>query len=136
MIDTETEEWVKIALFDKNKDIRFTPEYLELTKELGGERRRLAAFLISHWDQSLGSMLDYFGPDELEVDLYTGIDGEAMDVRDDIPDLWEYKEIPIAGLSAEFYKDIMRAKLVTLSLPVKCVTQYIKAFNKERIKDE
>ena len=128
MIDPKTEEWVKLAEMGDDNEIRFTKEWMDITQDLCGERRRFTSLLITHWDLSLASMLDYFGPDELEKDLYTGVDGEPMDVREDIPSLWEYKEMPFEGLSSEWYRDVMRAKLITLSLPVRLVNEYAKAY--------
>ncbi len=49
-----------------------------------------------------------------------------MDVREDIPEMWEYYEIPFEGLSSEWYRDVMRAKLVSLKLPKKLIESYVK----------
>jgi hypothetical protein len=120
------DEWVAICKFDSNGDIRFTDEYLELTKIIGNGARRFAAYLITHWDTQFQNMLDYFGPDDATEDRYTGTLNGALDVRHDITDLWEYYGKPIKGLDAEWYRDILRSKLVTLKFPKRLIEQYVK----------
>jgi hypothetical protein len=75
-------------------------------------------------------MLDYFGPDDSEKDTYTGIDGDPMDVREDITDVWDYKDLTAVGMDAEWYRDMMRAKLVSIKVPERLIKAYIKAANK------
>ena len=123
------EKWIQLCELDDAGEIRFTSEFLAATKEFPGTRK-LTAHLVSHWDPEYATMLDYFGPDDSETDKYTGIDGDPMDVREDIADLWSYKGLPIEGLEPEWYRDIMRAKLVSLKLPERLIKEYIKAANK------
>jgi hypothetical protein len=124
------EECVQVAEIGNDGEIRFTKEMLELTNNFPG-LRKFVARLISHWEgDMLDTMLDYFGSDEAEGDQYSGIDGEPMSVRTDIPDLWSYKDLPIPGLSSEWYQDIMLAKLVSIKIPERLIKEYIKASNK------
>jgi hypothetical protein len=123
------ERYVQICELDADGEIRFAPEFLELTKDFPGIRK-FTAHLVSHWDPEYATMLDYFGPDDSEADKYTGIDGDPMDVREDVADLWSYKGIPFDGLDAEWYRDVMRAKLVTTKIPERLIKEYIKASNK------
>lgn len=124
------EEWVQICKLD-DFDVVFTSEFIDATAELGGQARTFAAYLATHWNVEFGRMLDYFGPDDAEEDTYTGIDGQPMDVREDIPYLWELRGLPISGLTCEWYRDIMRAKLVTLKIPKRLIVQYVSAFKKQ-----
>lgn len=124
------EEWVQICKLDE-LDIVFTEEFLEATKDLGGATRSFAAQLVTHWDPEFSRMLDYFGPEDAEEDVYTGVDGDPMDVREDIPYLWEIRNLPISGLTCEWYRDIMRSKLITLKIPKRLIAQYVKAFVKQ-----
>lgn len=128
---SKDEEWVSICKQDDDGEICFTDEYLELTGELGWGARKFAAHLITHWDLEFQTILDYFGPDELEEDLYSGIDGEPMDVREDVTDLWEYYGKPYDGLEGEWYRDVLRSKLITLKLPKRLITEYVKIAQKE-----
>ena len=126
MIGTE-EEWIALCEMDENGEICFTQEYLDVIGDLGGGARKFASHMISHWDLELQSLLDYFGPPDLEEDLYSGIDGEAMDVREDICDVWEYYDALCPNLEADWYRDILRAKLLTIKIPKRLINEYIKA---------
>lgn len=130
MIDPKTEEWVSICEFTDDNEIKFTKEYLKLTKEIGCGARKFASHLITHWAPDLQGLLDYFGPPDIEKDWYTGVDGEPMDVRDDIPELWEISGMPCEGLKAEWYRDIMRAKLISIKLPKRLINEYVKIVKK------
>lgn len=131
MIFPDEEKWVSICKTDSDNEICFTEEYLALTGELGWEARRFAAHLITHWAPEFQSMLDYFGSDEEDKDKYSGIDGEPMDVREDVTDLWEYYGIPHDGLDGEWYRDVLRAKLLTIKLPERIIKEYVKTVKKE-----
>lgn len=128
------EEWVSICKLDDDGEICFTDEYLEATSDLGWGARKFAAHLITHWSLEFQSILDYFGPDDAEEDLYSGIDGEPMDVKEDITDLWEYYGIPYDGLEGEWYRDILRAKLITIKLPKRLIKEYVKVAEKAVMK--
>lgn len=123
------EAWVQLCEFDDQGEIRFTKEVLELTKDFPG-LRRFTAQLISHWGAEFETMLDYFGPDDADADKYSGIDGEPMSVREDICELWSYKDLTLPGLNAEWYQDVMCAKLVSIKLPERLIREYIKVANK------
>jgi len=133
MIFPDEEEWVTICKMDADGEICFTQEYLDLTNELGGGARQFAAHLITHWDAEFQSMLDYFGSDEDDEDRYSGIDGEPMDVREDITDLWEYYGKPFDGLEGEWYRDVLRAKLLTIKLPKRLIAEYVRVAKKEML---
>jgi len=128
------EKWVKLCELDEDQEIIFTKEYLELTNELGWGARKFAAHLITHWTNEFQTMLDFLGPDDEEEDKYSGINGEPMDVREDITDLWEYYSIPYDGLEAEWYRDILRAKLLTIQLPERLIKEYVRAAKKETMR--
>jgi len=123
------EEWVQICRVEEN-EICFTKEYLEIIGHLGWEARKFGAQLITHWEPRFQHMLDYFGPDDVEEDWYTGVDGEGMDVGELLPDLWETHDIPFPGLDGEWHRDILRAKLISIKLPKKLIEDYVKAAQK------
>lgn len=125
MLDPK-EEWVNVCELTDTGEIKFTKDFLDTTKELAGGARKFASHLISHWSKEFETLLDYFGPDEAETDWYSGIDGDPMDVREDVPDMWNYYEIPFEGLDTEWYRDVMRAKLVSLKLPKRLIENYVK----------
>lgn len=123
MIDMNTDDWVQICAV-KNNEICFTAQYLHLTEGLPGGARKFAAHLITYWDKDLGRVLDYFGPAEAEKDWYSGIDGEPMDVGELYAETSECRGLAVAGLNSEWYRDLMRAKLITLKLPRKLIEDY------------
>ena len=125
------EEYVQLCELGEDSEIRFTKAWLEATKELGAATRTFAAHLITHWSPEFGRMLDYFGPDDAEEDIFTGVNGDPMDVREDVPYTWEYTDLPFSGLTCEWYRDIMRCKLVSLKVPTRLVKQYIKAYKEQ-----
>ena len=130
MIDLTPDNWIQICCVENN-EICFTKEYLNIIKHLGWGARKFAAQLITHWDPQFQGVLDYFGPEEVEEDWYSGIDGEPMDVGELIPDLFEARGIPVEGLNSEWHRDIMRAKLISLKLPKKLIEEYVKTIEKQ-----
>jgi len=135
MIDFDTTDWVQICYVNEENEICFTEQYLELTGCLGWGARKFAAHLITHWEPKFQNILDYFGPEDAEEDWYSGIDGEPMDVGWILPELWECHDIPVKGLDSDWYRDIMRAKLISLKIPEKLIRQYVSIVKMEKIND-
>jgi len=131
MLD-KNEKWLSVCELTDSNDLKFSQEFMDATVELGGARRKFASQLVTHWDRELGGLLDYFGPDDADKDFYSGVDGEDMDIREDLPDKWEYLGLSFEGLDAEWYRDVLRAKLVTVKLPVKLIEKYVKVYNKNK----
>lgn len=123
------EKYIQLAELDADGDIVFTKEIMELTKDFAG-LRRFAAQLIAHWGPEYAGMLDYFGSNDSEADQFSGIDGDKMDVREDIADVWSYRDLAAPDLDAEWYRDVMRAKLISIRLPERIIKEYIKAYSK------
>jgi hypothetical protein len=133
MIDyDEMDKWIQVCEIKEN-ELCFTPVFLEKTKTLGGKRREFVSFLVGGWERSFNSLLDYFGDPELEKDEYDGIDGHGMDINEMIPETLECKGQPLNGLTADWFRDVMRAKLASLRLPEKLIQEYIKLWQ-EKIK--
>ncbi len=127
------EEWVSICKLDDDNEICFTGEYLEIMVDIGGDARNFASQLITDWGDENTTLLDYFGNPDLEEDEYSGIDGEAMDIREDKMDLLEYYGKPVNGLEAEWFRDVLRAKLLTMKLPKRLLIEYVKVAKKEML---
>ena len=134
MIYPETEEkWVQICKFNENKDICFTDEYLNLMKEVCCART-FACRLMTWWGvEEVQSLLNYFGPPDPETDLYDGIDGHAMGIDPNRCELMEYRDTALPGLDADWYQDLLAAKLVSIKLPERIIKQYVEAFKKEKM---
>ena len=131
MITLDPTDWITLCCVKEN-EICFTPEYLNLTKSLGWGARKFAAHLITHWERNFENTLDYFGPEEVEKDWYSGIDGEPMDVGELLADTLETRGIPYEGLDSEWHRDVMRAKLLTIKLPFRLITEYVNTINKNK----
>ena len=124
------EKLISICEFDEENEIRFTKEYLNLM-EGTNKARPFAAQLISWWGvENMQTLLDYFGPDDEEMDKYSGIDGAPMDIRTDLTDLMEYKDLALPDLDGEWYRDVLRSKLITLKFPERIIKEYVKAAKK------
>lgn len=132
MIDlSKTDKWIQVCAVEGN-ELYFTPEYLSITSCLGWGARKLAAHLAAGWDKDMEGMLDYFGPEDVEDDWYTGIDGDTMDVCEVIPNKLEEDQIVSENLDAEWHRDLFRAKLASLKIPQKLLNKYVSAIQKER----
>lgn len=134
MLDLKPEEWIQIC-YVKNNELCFTQEYLNLTQQLGWGARKFAAHLATYWSKDFETVLDYFGPEEADEDIYSGIDGEEMDVGEKHAEHLEYKGIPFPGLDIEWYRDVMRAKLTTLKLPERLIKEYVQQALKAQERD-
>lgn len=116
------EMWIQICCLDDDGNIHFSKEILELTKDICC-LRKFVSQLISHWDKTLSSLLDNFDDDNFGTNTIE----ENLDIRDDICDLWEYKDLALPGLDSCWYRDIARAKLVSIKIPVRLIKEYVNA---------
>ena len=128
---------INICYYDVDGEIHFTSEFINLTKDIP-DRRSLACALTNWWHlENIPSLLNYFGPLDQD-DVYDGIDGHAMGIDPDICELMEYKdaagvdESPHSGLSAEWYRDLLTAKLVSIKLPERLIQDYVAAVNQSK----
>jgi hypothetical protein len=136
------EDWVQIAALDDPDQIRFTREFQNLIGELGWEAKAFVGHLLSLWYDAFEHMLDYSnGKPTCTQDQPGQFDRKSLDEPQDVVEYWavewsrhgEY-HTPAQqagsglGLSAEWYRDVLRAKLVSLRLPRRLLLEY-----KERI---
>lgn len=115
------EPWIRIAELHSEGRIIFTKEYLEIMGELGWQAKAFAAHLITHWSDEYEHALDYQGEAE---DI--GND-EYIDVVSHWAERWcqaEWPETLQERMSAEWYRDILRAKLLTIALPKRLLVAY------------
>lgn len=135
MIDLDrTDEWVQLCELNEKNELCFTKEYLKLTSHLGWDARKFVAHLVVGWEPKYQTALDYFGPDDADEDWYSGIDGEGMDVGEIIPDTLEVEGVPYKGLESDWYRDIMRAQLITIKLPTSLIEKYVEVVKKNKEK--
>lgn len=112
--------WIRIAELDLGGRRVFTKEYLEIMGELGWEAKAFAAHLITHWSDEYEHTLDCEGEAEEE-------DDESIDVVSYWGERWSQARWPETlqeQMSAEWYRDILKAKLLTIALPRRLLVEY------------
>jgi len=138
MTISRNEEWVQIARLDEADHIRFTPEFQSLMGDLGWEAKAFVGHLLGLWYDPFEHMLDYSSGDaKLSRDQPGEFDrnglAEPQDVVEYWAELWSKNnnchESPQfagtgLGLGVDWYRDVLRAKLVSLRLPRRLLLEY------------
>jgi hypothetical protein len=143
MTISRDEEWVQIAYLDKQEQIRFTRQFLTIMGELGWEAKAFVGHLLGLWYDPFEHMLDYDSGDVKftrdqpgEFDVLNPLT-EPQDVVGYWAETWSensvfYKPSHEAGiglrLDVEWYRDVLRAKLVPLRLPERLLVLYKENF--------
>lgn len=136
------EKWVQIAELGDNDQIYFTPSYLELMGELGWEAKAFAGHLLGLWYDPFEHMLDYSSGEAIRsVDQPGYFDRNGLDEAQEVVEYWAKiwsendlicKPAHLAGiglgLGVEWYRDVLRAKLVSICLPERLLIAYRDAF--------
>lgn len=131
------EEWVQIAELDDDDHIRFTPAYLAIMEDLGWEAKAFAGHLIALWYDPFEHMLDYTSRQSETEDQPGEFNHNWLDQPQDVVGYWaavwsstanSHKPSHDAGtglgLSPQWYRDILRAKLVSIRLPKRLILDY------------
>lgn len=135
---SRNEEWVQIAELDERDQIRFTPEYQALMGELGWEAKAFVGHLLGLWYDPFEHMLDYgSGEATITLDQPGEFDRGGLDEPQDVVEYWAvhwsqhgnaHTPSHEAGtgldLDAAWYRDVLRAKLVSLRLPKRLLLAY------------
>jgi hypothetical protein len=138
MTISNNEEWVQIAYFDDQDQIRFTQEYIDLMGDLGWGAKAFVGHLLGLWYDPFEHMLDYSsGEAEFTQDQPGEFDRNSLDEPQDVVEYWaerwrrngnHHEPAQDAGtglnLGVEWYRDVLRAKLVTLRLPKRLLVEY------------
>jgi hypothetical protein len=132
------EEWIAIAQLDQQNYIYFTPEFRELMGDLGWEAKALVGHLLGLWYDPFEHMLDYtsgqacYTPDQPGQFDSNGLD-EPQEVVEYWAEFWSqndnaHQPTHKAGtgltFGIEWYRDVLRAKLVSLKLPKRLLLTY------------
>jgi len=135
---TRNEAWVQITELDDQDQIRFTREFQDLMGELGWEAKAFVGHLLGLWYDPFEHMLDYSsGEATATLDQPGEFDRNGLDEPQDVVEYWaaHWSMYPNAhspsheagtglGLDAAWYRDILRAKLVSLRLPKRLLIAY------------
>ena len=115
------EPWIKIADLDPEGRIKFRKQYLEIMGELGWQAKAFAAHLITQWRDEYEHALDNH-----EHAGETGND-EFIDVANYWAEHFSQADWPetiLERMSAHWYGDVYRAKLLTIALPKRLLVEY------------
>ncbi len=135
------EDWVRLVALDDHDQIRFTPEFRELMSDLGWEAKAFVGHLLGLWYDPFEHLLDYTsGEATCSPDQPGQFDRNGLDESQDVVAYWavdwskhgKYHQPPHqagSGLSLDvaWYRDVLRAKLVSLRLPRRLLLAYKEA---------
>jgi hypothetical protein len=134
----QDEEWIAIAHLDQHNQIYFTAEFQALMGDLGWEAKAFVGHLLGLWYDPFEHMLDYTSGEVLHTPDQPGsFECNGLDEPQDVVEYWaeswsqhDRMDQPAhkAGigldLGIEWYRDVLRAKLVSLRLPKRLLVTY------------
>jgi hypothetical protein len=132
------DDWLQIAELDDQNQIRFTPEFQALMGDLGWGAKALVGHLLGLWYDPFEHLLDHSSGEATCTEDQPGrFDRNGLDEPQDVVEYWAvewskngngHKPSHLAGtglgLSAGWYRDVLRAKLVSLRLPRRLLLEY------------
>jgi hypothetical protein len=132
------EPWVQIASLDDQDHIYFTTEFLEIMGEFGWEAKAFVGHLLGLWYDPFEHMLDYAsGEAKFTLDQPGIFERGGLDEPQNVVEYWAerwrqnnnfHQLSHEAGtgldLDVEWYRDILRAKLVSIRLPRRLLLAY------------
>ena len=138
MTISRNEEWVQIAELDEDDQIRFTPAIRELMKDLGWEAKAFVGHLLGLWYDPFEHMLDYTSGEARHSEDQPGqFDRNGLDEPQEVVEYWaeqwskngqNHQPPHEAGTGLEldtaWYRDILRAKLVSMRIPKRLLLTY------------
>jgi hypothetical protein len=138
MTISRNEEWVQIARLNEADRIHFTEEFQSLMADLDWEAKAFVGHLLGLWYDPFEHLLDYSsGEAKLSLDQPGEFDRNALDEPQEVVEYWaeswsknDKGHVPShlagtgLGLGVDWYRDVLRAKLVSLRLPRRLLLQY------------
>jgi hypothetical protein len=138
MTISRNEDWVQVAALDERDQIRFTSEFQGLLGELGWEAKAFVGHLLGLWYDPFEHLLDYTsGEAKRSRDQPGKFDRNGLDEPQDVVEYWTvdwskndncHEPPHLAGtglgLPVDWYRDVLRAKLVSLRLPRRLILEY------------
>ena len=132
------EEWVRIAELDEQDRIFFTPQFREIMGQLGWEAKAFVGHLLGLWYDPFEHMLDYTNGEATQTKDQPGsFDRNDLDRPQEVVEYWTLQwsrnepchEPPHEaglgmGIDASWYRDVLRAKLVSLRIPKRLLIEY------------
>jgi hypothetical protein len=138
MTISRNEAWVQIADLDEDDHIHFTHAFRELMNDLGWEAKAFVGHLLGLWYDPFEHMLDYTsGEARYSEDQPGQFDRNGLDEPQEVVEYWaerwskndqNYQPPHEAGTGLEldtaWYRDILRAKLVSMRIPKRLLLAY------------
>jgi hypothetical protein len=138
MTISRNEEWVQIAELDEDDQIHFTPAFRELMNDLDWEAKAFVGHLLGLWYDPFEHMLDYTSGEARHSEDQPGhFDRNGLDEPQEVVEYWAERwgkndknhQLPHeAGTGLEldtaWYRDILRAKLVSMRIPKRLLLAY------------
>jgi hypothetical protein len=135
---SRNDDWVSIAELNELDEIRFTSEFLTLMGELGWEAKAFIGHLLGLWYDPFEHMLDYMsGQATCSEDQPGQFACNELEQPQDVVEYWAVdwskngrcSEPPHRagtglGMDVGWYRDVLRAKLVSLKLPRRLLLEY------------
>jgi hypothetical protein len=135
---SRNEEWIPIAELDDQDQIRFTPAFQFLMGELGWDAKKFAGHLLGLWYDPFEHVLDYTsGESKFSEDQPGTFDRNNLDEPQDVVEYWaetwskndsfhepSHKAGTGLGLDVDWYRDVLRAKLVSMRFPKRLLIAY------------
>jgi len=132
------EEWVQVAELDETDQIWFTAQFRAIMGKLGWQAKAFVGHLLGLWYDPFEHMLDYTSGEAIFSEDQPGVfDRNDLDGPQDVVEFWAkiwsendkfYKPPHEAGtglgLDVSWYRDILRAKLVSLRIPKRVLVAY------------
>ena len=132
------EPWIQIASLDDQNRIYFTDEFRKIMGDLGWEAKAFVGHLLGLWTDPFEQMLDYTSGEAKSTSDQPGTyDRNGLDKPQDVVEYWAeiwhqndsfHDPTHEAGtglnLDVEWYRDILRAKLVSIQLPRRLLATY------------
>ena len=140
---SRNEQWVQVAELNDQDQIRFTLEFQHLMGDLGWGAKRFVGHLLGLWYDPFEHMLDYgSGEARHSGDQPGQFDRNPLDEPQDVVEYWAmewskndncHEPSHLAGtglgLNVDWYRDVLRAKLVSLRLPRRLLIEYKEKVN-------
>lgn len=132
------EKWIQIAELDQQNQIWFTKEFQEIMADLGWEAKALVGHLLGLWYDPFEHILDYTsGEAKYSKDQPGTYDRNSLDEPQDVVEYWAktwsendkfhqpaHEAGTGLGLDVDWYRDVLRAKLVSIKLPKRLLIAY------------
>jgi hypothetical protein len=138
MTISRNDEWIQIAELDAFDRIFFTPAFREIMGDLGWEAKAFVGHLLGLWYDPFEHMLDYTSGEAKHTQDQPGdFDRNDLDAPQEVVEYWaelwsRHEKVADPphhsgtglGLDIAWYRDVLRAKLVSLRLPKRLVVAY------------